>query len=81
LKDEDTYVRGRAVDALGNIGDARAVEPIINALKNDKNWYAAEALGKIGDARAIEALNQALKDSDASVRLNAREALDKIQKR
>ena len=48
-----------AVRALGEIGDARAVEPLIGVLR-DENWWvrscAAEALGKIGDTRAVEPL-------------------------
>ena len=50
-------VRGGAAEALGKIGDARAVEPLIQALKDkddDVRRNAAEALGKIGDVRATE---------------------------
>ena len=45
--------------ALGDIGDERAVEPLIKALGHedeDVRKSAAEALGKIGDARAVEPL-------------------------
>ncbi len=72
-----------AVEALGNIGDVRAVEPLISALK-DKDWGwgvregAAEALGNIGDVRAVEPLVAALKDEYRDVREVAAEALDKI---
>ena len=61
-------VRSGAAEALGKIGDARAVEPLIQALKDrdyDVRGKAAEALGKIGDARAVEPLIQALKDEYA----------------
>ena len=34
LNDEDADVRGEAIVALGKIGDARALEPLILALKN-----------------------------------------------
>jgi HEAT repeat protein len=48
---------------LGKIGDARAVEPLIDVL-SDKGAYvsreAAEALGKIGDASAVEPLIKVL---------------------
>ncbi len=50
LKDKDNNVRMAAAEALGNIGDKRAVEPLIHALK-DKNSVAQktakEALEKI----------------------------------
>jgi len=57
--------------ALADIGDERAVEPLIEALKDDK-WYvrrcSVRALGIIGDERAVEPLIEALKDDDESVR-------------
>lgn len=46
-----------AATALGKIGDARAVEPLIQNLKGRRRVAlneTAEALGKIGDARAVE---------------------------
>jgi HEAT repeat protein len=57
------------VEALGQIGDVRAVEPLI-ALLQDKNEkfrnIAAETLGKIGDLRAVGPLLTALKDTQRS---------------
>jgi hypothetical protein len=52
LKDEDEDVRCRAAKALGQIGDARAVEPLIQALELEDETsnfcgYAEEALEKI----------------------------------
>jgi HEAT repeat protein len=44
---------------LGSMGDIRAVEPLIQALKDQKSslrYYAARALGKLGDIRALPAL-------------------------
>jgi len=47
LKDAEWRVREAAAEALGKIGDPRAVEPLIDALQ-DKEWFvqrtAAEAL-------------------------------------
>jgi len=81
LRHEYEFVRWKAAEALGRIGDKRAVEPLIHALK-DEDWYvrwkAAEALGRIGDKRAVEPLIQALKDEDSDVRREAAEALGKI---
>ena len=57
LEDGDILVRQYAAEALGEIGDARAVAPLIAALENDDyrkvRYEAAEALGKIGDERAV----------------------------
>ncbi len=81
LKDKDRRVRWRVAEALGEIGDARAVEPLIGALKDD-DWKvrqgAAWALGDIGDGRAVEPLIGALKDDDWKVREGAPWALGKI---
>jgi HEAT repeat protein len=78
---KDWKVRTAAARALGDIGDARAVEPLIAALK-DKDSHVREAtvraLGKIGDARAVKALSAALKGGDWLVRKAAAEALGKI---
>ena len=60
---------------------ARAVEPLIAALKGSDRvmqWRAAEALGTLGAARAVEPLIAALKDSKSSVRMSAAEALGKL---
>jgi HEAT repeat protein len=46
------HVRKKAVEALGKIGDKKAVEPLILALKDafpDIREEAAEALVKIGE--------------------------------
>jgi HEAT repeat protein len=52
-----------AAKALGEIGDQRAVEPLIVALTDERvRITAIEALGAIGDPRAVESLIAALKD-------------------
>lgn len=59
LGNNDLDVRWRAAAALGEIGDARAVEPLIVALRDPHGWVCKEAivaLGKIGDPRAVEPL-------------------------
>jgi len=48
-----------AVQILGEIGDGRAVEPLIDLLKHKTSFIrekAAEALSNIGDVRAVEPL-------------------------
>ncbi len=60
-----------ASDALGKIGDKRAVEPLITALDDEDELVregAAKALGMLGDKRAVEPLITALGDEDVSVR-------------
>lgn len=84
LKDEDKEWRVRVVaaGALGEIGDTRAVEPLIQALSDldgSVRSVAAEALGKIGDVRAVEPLTKSLKDKDKFVREDAKEALEKLK--
>ena len=57
LQDRDPVIRMIAAEALGKIGDKRAVEPLINLLEDEEvKIVAAEALGKIGDKRAINPL-------------------------
>ena len=78
---KDEGVRQAAAEVLGKIGDPRAVEPLIAALK-DAEWIvreaAAKALGKIGDTRAVEPLIAALKDQNSWARAAAAESLGKI---
>jgi len=68
-------IRLGAVRALGQIGDARAVAPLIAVLAADEDEEvrsaAASALGWIGDARAIGPLSEALGDPSAEIRRNA----------
>ena len=71
-----------AANALGRIGDIRAVEPLIEALKDEDKevrMEAADALGLIGDTRAIDPLQQLLED-ESGVRNHAANAIKKIRK-
>lgn len=86
LKDSDLRARRAAAQVLGDLKDARAVEPLTAALKDpdeDVRKSAAEALGKIKVAEVkllteVEPLIVALKDSDEDVRKSAIETLGKI---
>jgi hypothetical protein len=81
-KNLDSDVRARAALGLGEIGDTRGVDPLIQALQDEDSFLrrmAAVALGNIGDARAIEPLTKALEDEDSLVRQAAAEALEKIE--
>jgi HEAT repeat protein len=81
LDDKDDFVRDFAVKALGNIGDSKALEPLVKALNNDENMLvrrsAATALGNLGDA-ALEPLLQALNKGHFMVRRAAARALGKL---
>jgi ATP-dependent DNA helicase RecQ len=67
LQDQDGNVRRLAASALGKIGDARAVQPLMVLLQNETKpqvrQYAVKALGKIGDPRARRLLEQIAADA------------------
>jgi HEAT repeat protein len=81
LKNRDPKIQYDAAEALGDLGDSRAVEPLITALKNDEfsgvRWKAAEALSKLGSP-AVPALIRALRHEDDDVRWKAAIALGEI---
>lgn len=62
LKDPDRAVREDATIALGMIGDPRAVDGLIEAMKDGAvKRHAIMSLGMIGDARALPPVLNALK--------------------
>lgn len=70
-----------AAASLGDVGDARAVKPLQEALQYENpevRRAATTALGKIDDPSVIEPLIQALDDRDDDVRRRAVEALERI---
>lgn len=69
--DPEPAVRRDAAYALGLIGDATAVEPVLAALGDEApmvRGMAAEALAYIGDPSAMGALLETLRDPCAEVR-------------
>jgi hypothetical protein len=65
LSDKDWTIRASAAEALGWIGDPRAVDPLGATLGDQQitvRQAAAVALGKLRDTRAIAALRAALPD-------------------
>jgi len=71
LDADDIARRWKAAWALGHVGDARAVEPLIGCLNFSRGFVVGEgeftlnmvgawALGRIGDSRAVGPLVQAL---------------------
>ena len=81
-KRKDSYSRLNVINAIGELGDKGAVEPLLQILVNDKEFpgprtAAARALAKYGDARAVEPLLRILKDEreNKGVRRDAASAL------
>lgn len=71
-----------AAQALGRIGDRRAVDPLIERLTYPQvtvRCETAEALGAIGDARAVGPLIAMLGDPDRIVHHSAAAALGEIR--
>jgi HEAT repeat protein len=79
LKHRESGVRRAAAKVLGQIGDARAVEPLVAALKADQvPNEAAIALGQLGDARAVEPLIAALNSGSSVVEPEAARLLGRL---
>ena len=83
LEADDPLIRRQAADALGRIGDPRAVEPLIATLKDRDaliRGHAVQALGRIKDPRAVTPLIAILnsREQESHVRMNAAEALGAI---
>jgi HEAT repeat protein len=76
LKNSSSNVRASAARALAEIGDIRAVEPLIANLEDVGT--AAYALGQLGDPRAVEPLINTLGNKDWHVRRAAAHALGQL---
>jgi HEAT repeat protein len=65
LKHDDKEVRGEAAYILGQIGDARAFDGLVELLSHDPDSAvhvaAARALGQLHDPRALEPLAEAMR--------------------
>jgi hypothetical protein len=83
LRSRDPLVRRQSAEALGEIGDPRAVAPLIDLLSDPDaliRRHAVEALGKIQDPRAVGPLAGILRNSEEQwhVRSSAASALGQI---
>lgn len=82
LDHEDAPYRWGAAEALGRLGDSRAVEPLIRAL-DDPDWRvrlkAAWSLGRLRDSRALPHLTRLAHDERDEVRDMAMEASQAIR--
>jgi hypothetical protein len=74
LNDKDKNVRKHSVMALGEIGVSEAIEPLIDATR-DEEWMvrlqAIAALDLIGDDRGKPAIKALMKDPDFAVQMRA----------
>lgn len=71
----------QASRGLVEIGDEKAVEALVRALRDDYSGIrssAARALGQIGGAAVVKPLVRALADNDESVRRDVAETLDTL---
>ena len=78
--DGDWWVRERAIDCLGEIGDDSVVRHIIGIVKNNPALYysATVALGKLKHVDALGFLCSMLRSEDVDIRLEAIRALESI---
>lgn len=82
LGDDDWWLRLTAIETLGKIGDPRAVEPLLNAMRDPDNQMAcAEALGRIGDERSLGPLCHLLSSPSPEVRVEALRSLRRMANR
>ena len=77
---DDHNVRLAAASALGQIGDERATQPLIEALddRNRVKEVVAKALGEIGDPKAVEPLIATLDDHNWEIRSTVARSLGKL---
>jgi HEAT repeat protein len=75
IQEQDSVVRWNATWALGEIRNARCIDPLIRALKDPEaevRRHAADSLGRFAEPRTLEPLaSVALGDADVFVRGNA----------
>ncbi len=82
LRDDKDYIRHNAINALGAIGNKKAVVPLLELLETEKNNNMQDriisALGMIGDKKASQNIVVFLNHNNSQTRIKAAEALIKI---
>ena len=79
LEDEDWWLRIIACEALGRLGDERAVPFLVRALADDDaRWGAIDALATIGSTQALKPLAGLLRDKRVEVRREVIRAFSKF---
>ena len=82
LKDEAVAVRRTAGDALTDLGDASAIGAMIETLKDPNKlvrWRAARFLYEQGNQSALQTLKEAANDPEFEVRMQIRQAIERIE--
>jgi HEAT repeat protein len=82
LSDDNEGTRWNAAEALGRLGDPRAVEPLIDTLWDDDarvRLKAAWALGMLGDPRALAPLQKLYRIEREDARETIQEAMEMIK--
>lgn len=82
LKDESVAVRRTAGDSLTDLGDPRAIAPMVETLADTNKlvrWRAARFLFEHGDRSALAALAEAAEDPEFEVRMQIRQAIERIE--
>ena len=76
-EDEDWWVRERAVECMGEIGDRRVLPHIIKLADSDPSliWSAVLALGALGSPDGLRFLCRALQHEDPDLRLDALDSI------
>ena len=67
LSDQNPNLRARSAESLGNMGDPRAVEPLLLLIDDpvsDVVWVALRSLGTLKDPRAFEPLIRCVDSPD-----------------
>jgi len=79
IKDEDWWLQIIACEALGALGDERAVPHLVEALSNpDARWSAIDALANIKSPKALQPLAQLLLEPRVEVRREVMRAFSKF---
>ncbi len=82
---ESVFRRASAAEALGLIGENRAVKPLLKSLKDDNSMdvrlHSVVALARLRDERAVPYLVGALLDESGGVRVQAATALGLFRSR
>ena len=82
LSDDNEGIRWNAAEALGRLGDLRAVDPLIETLWDDDarvRKKAAWALGMLGDPRALASLQRLYRMEREDAKDIIEEAMDMIK--
>ncbi len=83
LLDDNEGTRWNAAEALGRLGDPRAVEPLIDTLWDDDarvRLKTAWALGMLGDFRALGPLQKLYRIEREDARDIIQEAMEMIKR-